>query len=43
LLNDVRAHLDNDLDTPSAMKAIDEAVSQGFTARTAANLLGIAL
>jgi L-cysteine:1D-myo-inositol 2-amino-2-deoxy-alpha-D-glucopyranoside ligase len=43
LLNEVRDHLDNDLDTPSAMKAIDEAVSQGFTARTAANLLGIAL
>jgi L-cysteine:1D-myo-inositol 2-amino-2-deoxy-alpha-D-glucopyranoside ligase len=43
LLNEVRDHLDNDLDTPSAMKAIDEAVSQGFTAQAAANLLGIAL
>ena len=43
LLNEVRAHLDNDLDTPSAMKAIDQAVSQGFTAQAAANLLGIAL
>jgi L-cysteine:1D-myo-inositol 2-amino-2-deoxy-alpha-D-glucopyranoside ligase len=43
LLNEVREHLDNDLDTPSAMSAIDRAISQGFSAQAAANLLGIAL
>ena len=43
LLNEVREHLDNDLDTPSAMSAIDHAISQGFSALAAANLLGIAL
>jgi L-cysteine:1D-myo-inositol 2-amino-2-deoxy-alpha-D-glucopyranoside ligase len=43
LLNEVRDHLDNDLDTPSAMVAIDRAVSQGFSAQAAANLLGIAI
>ena len=43
LLNEVREHLDNDLDTPSAMSAIDRAISQGFSALAAANLLGIAL
>jgi hypothetical protein len=31
------------LDTPSAMVAIDRAVSQGFSAQAAANLLGIAI
>jgi L-cysteine:1D-myo-inositol 2-amino-2-deoxy-alpha-D-glucopyranoside ligase len=43
LLREVREHLDNDLDTPSAMLAIDRAVSQGFSAQSAANLLGIAI
>jgi L-cysteine:1D-myo-inositol 2-amino-2-deoxy-alpha-D-glucopyranoside ligase len=43
LMNEVREHLDNDLDTPSAMVAIDRAVSEGFSARAAANLLGIAI
>jgi len=43
LLNEVRDHLDNDLDTPSAMVAIDRAVSQDFSAQAAANLLGIAI
>ena len=43
LLNEVREHLDNDLDTPSAMLTIDRAVSQGFSAQVAANLLGIAI
>jgi L-cysteine:1D-myo-inositol 2-amino-2-deoxy-alpha-D-glucopyranoside ligase len=43
LLNEVRGHLDDDLDTPTAMVAIDRAVSQGFSAQVAANLLGIAI
>jgi L-cysteine:1D-myo-inositol 2-amino-2-deoxy-alpha-D-glucopyranoside ligase len=43
LMNEVREHLDSDLDTPSAMVAIDRAVSEGFSARAAANLLGIAI
>jgi cysteinyl-tRNA synthetase len=41
LLNEVREHLDNDLDTPAALKAIDQAVAQGFSAKNAAALLGI--
>ena len=41
LLNEVREHLDNDLDTPAALNAIDQAVSQGFSAKNAAALLGI--
>ena len=43
LMNEVREHLDNDLDTPSAMTAIDQAIAQGFSAQAAANLLGITL
>ena len=43
LLNEVREHLDNDLDTPSALASIDQAVAQGFSAKTAAALLGIEL
>jgi cysteinyl-tRNA synthetase len=43
LLNEVREHLDNDLDTPSALASIDQAVAQGFSAKNAASLLGIEL
>lgn len=41
LMDLIRAHLDNDLDTPSAVQAIDQAVHAGLSAREAANLLGI--
>jgi L-cysteine:1D-myo-inositol 2-amino-2-deoxy-alpha-D-glucopyranoside ligase len=43
LLDEVREHLDNDLDTPSAMNAVDQAIVQGFSAQAAAKLLGIDL
>ena len=43
LLNKVREHLDNDLDTPSAMTTIDQAIARGFSAKNAASLLGIEL
>ena len=43
LLNEVREHLDNDLDTPSALASIDQALAQGFSAKNAASLLGIEL
>ena len=43
LIDDVRAALDDDLDTPSALVLIDAAVSKGSSARDAAALLGVVL
>jgi L-cysteine:1D-myo-inositol 2-amino-2-deoxy-alpha-D-glucopyranoside ligase len=40
-LEDVRAALDDDLDTPAAVRAIDEAVAAGRGASSAAALLGV--
>ncbi len=40
-LEEVRAHLDEDLDTPGAIAAIDEAVEAGDGVSTAAMLLGV--
>jgi L-cysteine:1D-myo-inositol 2-amino-2-deoxy-alpha-D-glucopyranoside ligase len=42
-LHEVRAALDNDLDTPAAVAAIDEAVDRGEGATEAAMLLGVDL
>jgi len=42
-LDDVRACLDDDLDTPGAIAAIDAAVAAGHGTSAAAGLLGIAL
>jgi L-cysteine:1D-myo-inositol 2-amino-2-deoxy-alpha-D-glucopyranoside ligase len=42
-LDEVRAHLDNDLDTPAAVIAIDAAAARGEGISEAAMLLGIAL
>ena len=41
VLNEVRARLDDDLDTPGAISIIDEAVERGVNVRDAAALLGI--
>ena len=43
VLQSVRHHLDDDLDTPSAVAAIDEAARQGVNVRDAAALLGVVL
>lgn len=43
VLDAVRAHLDNDLDTPSALRTIDEAAQSGVNVTSAASLLGITL
>ena len=43
LLTEVRDALDDDLDTPVAFAAIDEAAATGHDVRDAAELLGIAL
>lgn len=43
VLESVRQHLDDDLDTPSAMAAIDEAASAGQDVSLAASLLGVDL
>jgi L-cysteine:1D-myo-inositol 2-amino-2-deoxy-alpha-D-glucopyranoside ligase len=43
VLDDVRRHLDADLDTPSALEAIDEAVERGQDVTLAATLLGVDL
>ncbi len=40
-IEQVRAHLDNDLDTPRALDAIDEAVEQGAGVSEAMALLGL--
>jgi L-cysteine:1D-myo-inositol 2-amino-2-deoxy-alpha-D-glucopyranoside ligase len=42
-LEEVRAALDNDLDTPAAVAAIDAATARGEGASTAAMLLGVDL
>jgi L-cysteine:1D-myo-inositol 2-amino-2-deoxy-alpha-D-glucopyranoside ligase len=42
-LDDVRAALDDDLDTPRAVAAIDDAASSGIGVSKAAALLGISL
>jgi len=42
-LDEVRAYLDNDLDTVSAVRAIDDAAQSGYNVTTAAALLGITL
>nr|MBU6202456.1 cysteine--tRNA ligase [Acidobacteriota bacterium] len=41
VLESVRRHLDDDLDTPGAVQAIDAAVAQGAEVRSAAALLGV--
>lgn len=43
VIEDVRAALDNDLDTPGALALIDEAAHGGFNVAPAAALLGITL
>ena len=43
VLDEVRNHLDNDLDTPAALRAIDDAAQSGFNVAQAAALLGITL
>ncbi|HEY8523396.1 MAG TPA: cysteine--tRNA ligase [Acidimicrobiales bacterium] len=42
-LEEVRAALDNDLDTPAALRAIDEAAASGVGVSKAAGLLGVTL
>lgn len=42
-LEEVRAHLDDDLDVPAALAAVDSAASAGYGVTEAANLLGVAL
>ena len=43
VLDDVRLALDDDLDTPSAVAAIDAAAAAGHDVRSAAALLGVVL
>ena len=43
VLEDVRAALDEDLDTPSALAAIDAAAHAGALVTSAASLLGVTL
>ncbi|NQW67905.1 MAG: cysteine--tRNA ligase [Acidimicrobiaceae bacterium] len=43
LLNTVRNHLDDDLDVPAAITAIDAAAGAGISVHAAAALLGVAL
>ncbi len=43
VLDDVRAALDDDLDTPRAVATIDAAAASGHGVRSAANLLGVTL
>jgi len=43
VIDDVRAALDNDLDTPAALAAVDAAAHAGFAVAPAATLLGITL
>jgi L-cysteine:1D-myo-inositol 2-amino-2-deoxy-alpha-D-glucopyranoside ligase len=43
VLDEVRGHLDNDLDTPSALASIDAAAARGEDVATAAALLGVDL
>lgn len=41
MLSEVRAHLDNDLDTPSALDVLDSAARSGRSVRRGAALLGV--
>ena len=41
VIDDVRAALDNDLDTPAALAAVDEAAAKGLGVHDAAALLGV--
>jgi L-cysteine:1D-myo-inositol 2-amino-2-deoxy-alpha-D-glucopyranoside ligase len=43
VMEEVRQRLDDDLDTPGAMAAVDDAVARGEGVREAAALLGVAL
>ena len=43
ILDEVRAALDDDLDTPRALAAIDEAAERGEDVASAAALLGVPL
>jgi L-cysteine:1D-myo-inositol 2-amino-2-deoxy-alpha-D-glucopyranoside ligase len=43
LLDEVRERLDDDLDSPGAVAAIDSAAARGASTRTAADLLGVLL
>jgi L-cysteine:1D-myo-inositol 2-amino-2-deoxy-alpha-D-glucopyranoside ligase len=43
VLDDVRAALDDDVNTPGAVAAIDAAAHEGFNVTSAAQLLGITL
>ena len=43
LVDEVRHHLDNDLDTPSAVAAVDRGAAAGQATRQAADLLGVLL
>ena len=43
VVDEVRAHLDDDLDTPGAVAAIDAAASRGEDITAAAELLGVFL
>jgi hypothetical protein len=43
VLEDVRRALDEDLDTPSAIRSIDAAAASGFSVHSAAALLGVVL
>jgi L-cysteine:1D-myo-inositol 2-amino-2-deoxy-alpha-D-glucopyranoside ligase len=43
VLDTVRTCLDNDLDTPSALQAIDKAAASGADVSVAAALLGVDL
>ena len=42
-LDEVRRRLDDDLDTPGALRAIDEAARRGESVRAAAALVGVEL
>jgi L-cysteine:1D-myo-inositol 2-amino-2-deoxy-alpha-D-glucopyranoside ligase len=41
VLDDVRDALDDDLDTPAAVRMIDEAAQRGLSVGAAASLLGV--
>jgi L-cysteine:1D-myo-inositol 2-amino-2-deoxy-alpha-D-glucopyranoside ligase len=43
VLSDVRARLDDDLDTPGALRVIDEAAAAGSDVSDAAALVGVSL
>ncbi len=43
LMKGVRAHLDDDLDTPAALKTVDAAAESGIDVTAAADLLGVKL